>query len=320
MNTPSLIEDIRLSSRRMVRELGFMNKTLASTSYSASAVHCLLEISARGQMSAKQLVEVLFLDKSSVSRMLVKLIEAGELQEVSHGEDGRIKMLELTGQGKLSIEQINAYGRNRVSGALAKLTPAQQQAVAQGMAAYADALTSCRENGPAVEPPITIVSGYQPGIIGRIAEMHAGYYSRHYGFGHFFEAKVASGLAEFSGRLDEECNQIWSVVCNGRIAGSVAIDGQDLGKDEAHLRWFILDDSCRGQGAGKKLLTEALAFCDRQGFSAVRLWTFNQLTAARHLYESFGFELAEEWQGDQWGSSLREQEFIRRKGSSSVTG
>lgn len=28
---------------------------------------------------------------------------------------------------------------------------------------------------------------------------------------------------------------------NERLVGSVAIDGEDLGNNEAHLRWFILD-------------------------------------------------------------------------------
>jgi hypothetical protein len=45
----SLITEIRRSSRLMVRELGFMNSTLAATDYSPSAVHTLLEISATGR-------------------------------------------------------------------------------------------------------------------------------------------------------------------------------------------------------------------------------------------------------------------------------
>ena len=45
---PSLVEDIRAASRSMVRELGFMQSTLAASGHSASAVHTLLEIDARG--------------------------------------------------------------------------------------------------------------------------------------------------------------------------------------------------------------------------------------------------------------------------------
>nr|WP_256818260.1 GNAT family N-acetyltransferase [Klebsiella pneumoniae] len=66
-----------------------------------------------------------------------------------------------------------------------------------------------------------------------------------------------------------------------KIVGSLAIDGEDLGQQEAHLRWFILDDSCRGSGIGRRLLSEAMAFCDSRQFSSVQLWTFKGLDAAR---------------------------------------
>ncbi len=99
----------------------------------------------------------------------------------------------------------------------------------------------------------------------------------------------------------------------GKIVGSVAIDGEDLGQQQAHLRWFILDDSCRGTGIGRRLLSEAMAFCDSRQFSAVQLWTFKGLDAARKLYESFGFTLTREWQGDQWGKMMTEQQFTRPK-------
>jgi GNAT superfamily N-acetyltransferase len=55
-----------------------------------------------------------------------------------------------------------------------------------------------------------------------------------------------------------------------------------------------------------------MKFCDKRGFSAVQLWTFNKLTAARNLYESFGFKLTKEWEGDQWGSNITEQQFTRK--------
>ncbi|PLP19110.1 MarR family transcriptional regulator, partial [Klebsiella pneumoniae] len=35
------------------------------------------------------------------------------------------------------------------------------------------------------------------------------------------------------------------------------------------------------------------------------------LDAARKLYESFGFTLIREWQGEQWGKVMTEQQFTR---------
>ena len=100
---------------------------------------------------------------------------------------------------------------------------------------------------------------------------------------------------------------------NDRIVGSIAIDGQDLGNNQAHLRWFILDDGCRGSGIGRQLVAQALAFCDLRGFDATQLWTFQGLDAARKLYESFGFALVWEDTDEQWGSAVVEQQFTRRR-------
>ncbi|GGP18135.1 helix-turn-helix domain-containing GNAT family N-acetyltransferase [Silvimonas iriomotensis] len=310
---PNLVEDIRAASRTMVRELGFMKSTLAGTRYSPSAVHALLEIDMHGAMPAAQLVQALGLEKSSVSRMVGKLIEAGEIEETGAMDDGRFKQLALTTQGKKTIVDIHTHGQQQVISALGQLDADQQLVVAQGLGAYANALKQ-RNQRPheAVANPIGIHAGYRPGLVGRIAQMHADFYSRHWHFGPFFESKVAAGVAEFVPRLDQPVNQIWAAVQNGRIVGSIAIDGQDLGNNEAHLRWFILDDGCRGSGIGRELLTKAVEFCDEKGFSATQLWTFKGLDAARRLYESSGFTLAWEEEGTQWGSTVTEQQFTRK--------
>ncbi|MGF6572006.1 DNA-binding MarR family transcriptional regulator/GNAT superfamily N-acetyltransferase [Paraburkholderia sp. GAS333] len=309
---PSLIDEIRAASRTMVRELGFMQTTLAGTHYSPSAVHALLEIGTNGASTAAQLVQALSLEKSSVSRMVAKLIEAGELEEAVGDNDGRVKQLFLTKKGKRTLDKIHSYGRMQVTSALENLNPSRQQAIADGLNAYAHALTARREGtATSTRSNIQIDTGYRPGIIGRVAEMHAAFYSRHSGFGQFFESQVATGVAEFAGRLGEQRNQIWTAIQNDCIVGSIAIDGQDLGNNQAHLRWFILDEGCRGGGAGRQLLSAAVNFCDQQGFDATQLWTFKGLDAARRLYESFGFELANEESGGQWGIKVIEQQFVR---------
>ena len=159
--------------------------------------------------------------------------------------------------------------------------------------------------------PIQINSGYRPGLIARITEMHALYYSRTSGFGQRFESVVAGALALFCDRLGSPKNGIWSAVQDGRIIGSIAIDGEDLGGNIAHLRWFILDDSARGTGIGRRLLSAALAFADAQGFVETHLWTFNGLEAARYLYESHGFKCVGKYSGNQWGTEVLEQKFVR---------
>ncbi|GGC69721.1 GNAT family N-acetyltransferase [Undibacterium terreum] len=153
--------------------------------------------------------------------------------------------------------------------------------------------------------------GYLPGAIGRITEMHARYYARTVGFGQYFESKVAAGLAEFTGRLEHPRNGLWLAVQNDTIVGSIAIDGEDLGGNVAHLRWFILDDSLRGGGFGKQLLSAAIDFCDQQQFAETQLWTFSGLDVARKLYETAGFQLVQQQAASQWGKEMIEQQFTR---------
>ena len=62
----SLIDDIRAASRLMVRELGFMDATVAASDYPPSAVHTILEIGIRGPLTSGELGDFLRLEKSSV--------------------------------------------------------------------------------------------------------------------------------------------------------------------------------------------------------------------------------------------------------------
>lgn len=304
---------IRDASRRLVRELGFMKSTLAGTDLPPSAVHALLTIGARGELTSAELSEVLTLEKSSVSRMIRKLIDAGELVEKASQQDGRAKLLSLTRKGRATLAGINSFAHKQVVSALDNLSPAARRTVRDGLASYAGALEASRTGSVRRALSDFIVeSGYRPGAIGRIVEMHARYYGDAVGFGSFFESKVAAGLAGFAGRLKHARNGLWAAIRENEIVGAVAIDGEDLGGDVAHLRWFIVGDGLRGQGIGRALLTEAITFCVQQRFVEIQLWTFQGLDAARRLYEAHGFTLTEEKAGRQWGREVIEQRFVRR--------
>ena len=305
----------------MARSWGFLGGRFAGTDLPPSAVHALIEIDrGRGRLSAKTLGGCLQLEKSSISRLLRKLVAVGDVREEADPLDGRIKWLSLTEAGAQRVAAIHAHARAQVAAALARLAPEEGQAVLKGLRLYDAALgaTGPGVTGVPATQPIEILPGHQVGLIARITQLHAEHYARHWGLGMPFEAKVAAGLAEFCPRLGRPGNQIWAAMQGGRIVGSVAIDGEDLGPGRAHLRWFILDDAARGTGAGRRLLSSALDFVDRQNVTQTQLWTFSGLDAARHLYESAGFELAEEWPGTQWGSAVLEQRFVRPRPGAAV--
>jgi GNAT superfamily N-acetyltransferase len=154
------------------------------------------------------------------------------------------------------------------------------------------------------------IAGYVPGALGRVAELHATYYSQAWNFGLYFEAKVASELSAFLRRFDPERDGFWTANWSGRVEGSIAIDGARAETEGAHLRWFILSDALRGQGVGNRLMQDAVGFCRQREYARIFLLTFQGLNPARHLYEKFGFRLAQEIEGKQWGKRVLEQRYV----------
>jgi DNA-binding MarR family transcriptional regulator/ribosomal protein S18 acetylase RimI-like enzyme len=308
------IRELREVSRKLVRELGFMRNTLAESDLAPSAVHAILEIAASPGIQARDLAELLRLDKSSTSRQLTRLESAGLVERRASSEDGRSSELYLTRAGQQLRRKIDAFASDQVSNALRHLTPADQQRLVTSLSQYVSALADDnRHKAPAhhtAETGPQIVQGYVPGCIGDIAGLHGRFYAEHWGFGVFFERRVAKELADFAQSLPDDNRALWLCVDNGRCLASLAIDGHPDTR-LAHLRWFIVDDALRGTGIGRKLMSEAMRFVDAR-FDETYLDTFKGLDAARHLYESFGFVLTHEAEGTQWGSIVTEQQFRRR--------
>lgn len=161
-------------------------------------------------------------------------------------------------------------------------------------------------------PEFNIKSGYIPGSIGRISELHGTYYHDHWGFGLYFEANVATELSEFLQRYDKNSDGIWLATVNGRVEGSIVIDGIHAETEGAHLRWFIISETLRGKGVASKLINGAIDFCKSKGYKKTYLWTFEGLDAARHLYEGGGFKLIRQQRGFCWGTEVVEQYFELR--------
>ena len=158
------------------------------------------------------------------------------------------------------------------------------------------------------EMEVTII-GYVPGAIGRITELHADYYKRHWDFDLFFESKVATELSEFLNRFNPGHDGFWLAMVDDKIVGAVAIDGKEVKTSGARLRWFIVEPEYQGRGVGQRLLQEAIAFCRRDDIPRVYLHSFAGLDAARHVYEKFNFMLREERQEKTWGRVVTEQTF-----------
>ena len=154
-------------------------------------------------------------------------------------------------------------------------------------------------------------AAYRPGIVGQIVLLHAEYYSREWGFGMPFEAKVAAELSQFLRTFREGVDFFAAEFEGATLLGTISLEGPTAADSIGHLRWFITSDAARGTGLGRRLLDRAVTHGDEAGFPGIYLTTFADLAPARHLYEEMGFRLTAEAEADQWSGGVREQRFER---------
>lgn len=306
------IDKIRSSARHIVRELGFMQKGLAGTDLSPSAVHTIIELGYGTVKTASDLAALLHLEKSSVSRLVQKLEKHDLILAKPDPDDMRSRVFSLTAKGQALLRDVEDFGRTQLRSALNVLSQNDVAQIETGLTLFAKAMKAPPPQAAAATPQIDVRVGYCAGVIASVTHLHATFYAQHYNFGAVFERKVAMEMSEFMGRMDNPVNTTFSAFVGDELLGSVSIDGEDLGDGAAHLRWFVVSPNSQGLGIGKLLLGKATAFVDDTGFDRTRLWTFRGLDAARHLYEKHSFLLAHETPGTQWGTEVFEQEFVRQ--------
>lgn len=153
---------------------------------------------------------------------------------------------------------------------------------------------------PAVQTGVEIHCGYEPGLIGRVGELHGRYYATAWGSGAPFELLMTREFCDFIEHYDPEKDLVLSSHINGVLVGSISILGQNPGPDGVQLRFFIVDPVYHGRGAGKILLSTALEWCCERSFRKIFLWTVDHLPQSRGLYEKAGFRVTERCPDDRY--------------------
>jgi GNAT superfamily N-acetyltransferase len=145
--------------------------------------------------------------------------------------------------------------------------------------------------GNAAAQGVALRPGYEPGIVGRVGELHGRYYAKAWGAGAPFEILATRDMCAFIEGYDPACDLMLGAYAGERLVGSVAVLGRTADPDGAQLRFFIVDPDWHGRGVGKALLARALDWCREQRFPRVFLWTVDGLPASRRLYEKAGFRI-----------------------------
>ncbi len=118
---------LRTSIQRFIRSFGLLNgdQTPCGMALSPSHAHtlmALLDRERRGEDSTQQdLVKILGVDKSNVTRLCAKMLEAGHLAQQPSPDDGRAWLVSLTLKGRRLAERVEHARRTRFDRVLAAL-------------------------------------------------------------------------------------------------------------------------------------------------------------------------------------------------------
>jgi GNAT superfamily N-acetyltransferase len=153
------------------------------------------------------------------------------------------------------------------------------------------------------------MAGYPPGLIGTVAALFGRTIAASHGVDWTLEAMIAEQQCEFFRRFDPERDRVWVVIEDARPCGALTIDGPrpESGREAARLRFFILDESLRGRGLGRSMMSQAMQFCRDQRYRRLFLTTLPRLEAAMRLYVAHGFVRVAESEQAFHGSSFVEQ-------------
>jgi len=117
-----------------------------------------------------------------------------------------------------------------------------------------------------------------------------------------FEALVAEIAAKFIRHFDPKRERCWIAEMDGAPVGSVFVVKDSA--STAKLRLLIVEPPARGQGLGKRLVAECIAFARRAGYKKLVLWTQSNLLAARAIYAAAGFIKVNSQPHREFGISL----------------
>jgi len=213
-----------------------------------------------------------------------KFEEAGLITSKPLPSDRRQNRLALTARGRQTFAKLERSMQDEVAAMLATL-PHDGKARLIGAMAVIERLLG--ESGGLASP--AVLRAPRPGDMGWVVQSHGSFYARVYGFDSSFEALVAEIAAKFLASFDASRERCWIADIEGAQVGSIFLVRHT--DAIAKLRLLLVDPAGRGQGLGRRLVGECVAFAKASGYRRITLWTQSMLVAARKIYQEAGFKL-----------------------------
>ena len=295
-------EAVRAFNRFYTRRIGVVREGYLRSRFSLTEARVLYELAQTDSLTASQIGADLDLDAGYLSRMLHRFEADGLVARGPSVTDRRRSILTLTEAGRAAFAPLEQRSRQEIDAMLAALPEPAQEAVIGGMHTIARILSDRPRSGWTTRHPA-------PGDIGWVIQRHGAVYADEYAFNHRFEALVAQIAGAFLADHDPARERGWIAESDGVRVGSVFLvrETDEIGK----LRLLLVEPAARGQGIGKGLVEECIAFACQAGYRRMTLWTNDILIAARGIYRAAGFRLVTSAPHIDFGPPIMGEEWER---------
>jgi DNA-binding MarR family transcriptional regulator/N-acetylglutamate synthase-like GNAT family acetyltransferase len=274
-----------------------LGQHLSKSPFSLSEARVLYELAQREELAAKEIGTELGLDPGYLSRIIQNFDEAGLITRKALPSDRRQFRLGLTARGRQAFTKLDRSSHDEVAAMLDALPKGDRAGLVGAMVAIERLLGTSgalRQRAILRDP--------RPGDMGWVVQSHGALYASEYGFDASFEALVAEIAAKFITSFDASRERCWIAELDGVPVGSVFLVTHS--DDVAKLRLLLVDPAGRGQGLGKRLVGDCIAFARACGYRRITLWTQSILVAARKIYQEAGFVLVASEPHCSFGQSL----------------
>lgn len=278
------INQLRQSSRKLVRELGLLQLNQAQHGKTPQHWHALIEIAKEPRVTISKLGHLLLLSISATSRIVESLIKHG-MVESRDGTDKREKHLTITDRGLQEIQGIDDFSNAKIIGAFEFLTPEEQEEIMRAIQKYAGALEKSRLLREQVKIRTMSTSRtLRRQIISMIENIQV----------NEFSVPISSGMNNGILKAEEEYyfnngyNFWYATDDEGAIIGSIGL--KRINPSSGEIKKFFVDQKYRGKGVAQKLMIMLLKSASKHGFHTLYLGTVDNLQAAHRFYEKQGFD------------------------------
>ena len=287
-----MVSLLRKESRRIVRELNMLGRTFRNTGLTHSEIHTMIEVDLHKVLTASELIDLLNLDKSTISRIVTTLQKKKLISITSAKHDARQKELRLTALGNTKLRAIDKIANQQVSAACELMDKEEIETVYKGLQLYAKSLWR-RRHGENYN--IRTIRQNDDAFIAKIIRQTMTEYGA-VGTGFSIQDKEVDAMFD---TYNNDRSSYFVIERNQQILGGGGIaplEGAEPHICELKKMYFLPD--LRGFGVGKKLLSLCLKRAKELGYTHCYLETLKRMHEANSLYQKFGFQLLDSPMGN----------------------